>query len=101
MQRIEYPIEELLRDAGYIQIYDGQTASQKKTDQFPMPSEDRQVFIRRYQQIKHNHFINKYVKLIYNLRKGECDAIEYKIQPNGLKRSQEMLSMGGLTKSRR
>jgi len=91
VQRIEYPIEELLRDAGYIQIYDGQTASQKKTDQFAMLPEDRQVFIRRYQQIKHNRFINKYVKLIYNLRKGECDGIEYKIQPNGLKQSQQIM----------
>jgi len=91
MNRIEYPIEELLRDAGYILIYDGQTAPQRKTDQFAVPSEDRQIFIRHYQQIKHNHFINKYVKLVYNLRKGECNAFDYKIKPNSLKQTQNIL----------
>ena len=96
--RIEYPIERLLRDAGYIQIYDGQTSPQKKTEQFNVPPEDRQVFIRRYQQIQNNHFVNKYVKLIYNLRKGECDAFDYKIKPGGLKQSQNMLTTIGLTK---
>lgn len=92
MNRIECPFEQVLRDAGYIEIYDGQTAPQKQSDQFQVPSKERNHFIRYYQQIKGSRFIEKYCKLVYDTRNNWCiECNIYKKAPNGLKIAQQKM----------
>ena len=93
MNRIECPFEQLLREAGYIQVYDGQTAVQKRTEQFFVPPEERRFFVRYYQQTKNNHFIDKYAKLVYDLRSGWCTECNiYRKAPDGIRQEQKMVS---------
>jgi len=96
--RLECPFEELLREAGYIQIYDGQTVIQKRTDQFFVPPEERRFFVRYYQQVISNRLINKYAKLVYDLRSGWCTECNiYRKALNGMKQGQKMISQEDLT----
>lgn len=90
--RIECPWEQILRYAGYVQIYDGQTAIQKRTEQFFVPPEERRFFVRYYQQVDNNHFVNKFAKLVYDLRSGWCtECNTYKKAPNGVKQAQQKM----------
>jgi len=72
MNRIECPYEELLKEAGYIQIYDGQSAPQRPNDPTSLKPEERKLkfFVRYYQKVENNHPVNKYVKLVYDLSTG-------------------------------
>lgn len=93
MKRIECPFEQLLRDAGYVQVYDGQTALHKATEQFGLQPAERRYFIRRYQKVRNNHFINKWATLKYDMRSGyfvECNITNR--LSNGVKQEQVMLS---------
>ena len=86
MQKIEYPIERFLREDGYVQIYDGQLSLHKASEQFKLLPEERRFFVRKYRKVKNNHFTRDCVKLIYDLRKNQCDFIAYQIPPNGIPR---------------
>jgi len=70
MNRTECPYEEHLRKAGYIQIYDGESAPQRKNDPTSLGPGERSFFIRYYQLIKNDRFTDEYVKLVYDLRTG-------------------------------
>ena len=90
--RIECPYEQVLREAGYVQIYDGQTAVQKATEQFNLQPAERRFFVRHYQQMKNNHFINKWAKLVYDTRSGWCTEVTVTSKsPNGAKQEQRMV----------
>lgn len=93
MQRIECPFEQVLRDAGYVQIYDGQTALHKATEQFGLLPAERRYFVRRYRKVRNNHFIDKWATLKYDMRTNYCveSNITNKL-PNGAKQEQTMLS---------
>lgn len=92
MQRIECPFEQLLREAGYVQTYDGQTASHKTSEQFTLRPEDRKFFTRQYQKVRNNHFANEYAKLIYDLRTGWCTECNiYRKAPNGARQAQQTM----------
>ena len=92
IDRIECPFEQLLREAGYVEVYDGQTAPQKQSDQFPVSTEDRRFFTRFYQQVKNNHFTERYAKLVYNSRSYGCiECNIYKKAPDGLKVAQQKM----------
>ena len=71
MNRTECPYEEYLRKMGYIQIYDGESIPQRKNDPTSLKPGERSFFIRYYQLIKNGHFINEYVKLVFDLRNGQ------------------------------
>ena len=92
MNRLECPFEQLLREAGYVEIYDGQTAPQKQSDQFPISIGDRRFFTRFYQQVRNNHFVEQYAKLVWDVRKRQCvECNIYKKAPNGLKVAQQKM----------
>jgi len=88
VQRIEYPIEAFIRSEGYIQIYDGQITLHKATEQFKLQPEERRFFIRRYRKVRNNRFAKDCVKLIYDLRKEQCDFITYTVPTNGIPREE-------------
>ena len=98
MKRIECPYEQLLREAGYIQVYDGQVTPKRDNDISSLQPEDRRFFIRYYQQVKNNHFTNKYVKLVYDLKTSYCDPHHYDKAPDGFKLTEKMLVPVALTK---
>ena len=92
MQRIECPFEELLRAAGYVQTYDGQTTLRKATEQFNLQPEERRFFTRQYQKVKNNRFIPEYAKLVYDMRTSWCTECNvYKKAPNGAKQAQQVM----------
>jgi len=92
MQRIECPFEELLREAGFVQTYDGQTALRKANEQFKLEPEERRFFTRQYQKVKNNHFIPEYAKLVYDLRTSWCTECNvYKKAPNGARHTQQVM----------
>lgn len=94
-KRLECPFEQLLREAGYIQTYDGQTAVQKAGDQFNLLPEERRFFIRRYQQVRNNKFTNKWAVLKFDLRTGWCIECNVVKQVIGMpKQEQRMVSNG-------
>ena len=93
MQRIEYDIEKFLRDEKYIQTYDGQTALHKATEQFGLLPEERRFFVRKYRKVINNRYTRDCVKLIYDLRKGQCDFIRYQIPSNGIPRESRTTSL--------
>ena len=72
MERIECPYEQLLREAGYVQIYDGQTAPHNRQEQFVVKPEDRRYFTRHFRQVKGNRFVDKWATLRYDTREGFC-----------------------------
>ena len=93
MQRIECLYEQDLKESGYVQIFDGQTTSHKATEQLKSQPEERRFFIRRYQKVRNNRFVNKWVTLKYDFRIGyfvEC-TISTKLS-DGSKQEQTMLS---------
>jgi len=96
MNRLECPFEQVLREAGYVQTYDGQTASQKRNEQFFVPPEERRFFVRYYQKINNNHLTDRFAKLVYDLRSGWCtECTIYRKAPNGVKQlHQKMVSQG-------
>lgn len=102
MKRIRCDFEDLLKDAGYILIYDGQTARQRENDPTSLKPEDRRFFTRIYQQVKNNRPTDKYAKLIYDARTGYFEgkdnipykkiAMElYEKAPNGLRATQQRM----------
>ena len=95
MNRTECFYEQHLRKLGYIQIYDGETAPQKQSDQFAIIPEERKFFIRYYQLVKHNHMVKEYVKLVYDLRTGYLKHFpeHYHMLPNGAKKTENMLAL--------
>lgn len=70
--RIECPLERILKEAGFVQIYDGQTAIAIRNQKMPCPPEERRFFVRHYQQAKNGRFINRWAKLVYDLRNRNC-----------------------------
>lgn len=93
VERIECPFEQLLREAGYVQIYDGQTAVQKATEQFNLRPDERRFFVRHYRQVKNNHFVDKWAKLVYDMRTGWCTGCNIvRKTPDGTKHEQSMVS---------
>lgn len=98
--RLECPFEQLLREAGYIQVYDGQTAMKKRNEQFFVLPEERRFFVRYYQQVLNNKMSNKYAKLVYDTRTGWCTECNiYRKMPNGMRQAQQrMVSREDLTK---
>ena len=92
MQRIECPFEQLLREAGYMQTYDGQTTLHKATTQFNLQPEERRFFTRQYQKVRNNHFTNEYAKLVFDLRTDWCiECNVYKKSPNGARQAQQKM----------
>jgi len=100
--RIECPFEEVLRAAGYVQVYDGQAAIQKRNEQFNIPPEERRFFVRHYQKVENNRFVEKFAKLVYDFRSGWCTECDiYKKAPNGMRQArQTMVSQEGLTNTK-
>jgi len=93
MNRIECPFEEVLRSAGYVQTYDGQTAMHKATEQFGLQPAERRYFVRRYQKVRNNRFVNRWATLKYDMRSNFC--VECNISnklSNGARQEQTMLS---------
>jgi len=95
MQRTECPYEEYLRRLGYIQIYDGETAPKKASDQVNLKPEERKFFIRYYQLIKNNHPTDNYVKLVFDLRSGYLAHFpeHYRRLPNGKRQTKDILAL--------
>ena len=95
MQRTECPYEKELKKQGYIQIYDGQTASQKAGDQVNLKPEERMFFIRYYQLVINNRPTNNYVKLVYDLRTGYLRHFpeHYRKLANGKRQVKDMLAL--------
>jgi len=92
VQRIECLFEQLLREAGYVQTYDGQTSLRKATEQFGLQPEERRFFTRQYQKVRNNHFIPEYAKLVYDLRTSWCTECNvYKKASNGVKQAQQVM----------
>jgi len=92
VQRIECPFEQLLREAGYVQTYDGQTSLHKAGEQFKLQPEERRFFTRQYQKVRNNRFIPEYAKLVYDLRTGWCTECNvYKKSPNGMRQAQQKM----------
>jgi len=92
VQRIECPFEQLLREAGYVQIYDGQTTLRKATEQFQLQPEERRFFTRQYQKVRNNRFLPEYAKLVYDLRTGWCTECNvYRKAPNGVRQAQQVM----------
>ena len=92
MQRIECPFEQLLREAGYVQTYDGQTSLHKATEQFKLQPEERRFFTRQYQKVRNNRFLPEYAKLVYDLRTGWCTECNiYRKVPNGVRQAQQVM----------
>ena len=92
MQRIECPFEQLLREAGYVQTYDGQTSLHKATMQFNLQPEERRFFTRQYRKIKNNRFTPECAKLVYDLRTGWCTECNiYRKAPNGVRQAQQKM----------
>jgi len=91
--RIECLFEQVLRDGGYIQIYDGQTSLHKATEQYGLLPAERRYFVRRYQKVKGNRFVNRWATLKYDMRSNFC--VECNISnklSNGARQEQTMLS---------
>jgi len=92
VQRIECPFEQLLREAGYVQTYDGQTTLHKATEQFKLQPEERRFFTRQYQKVVNNRFIPKYAKFVYDLRTGWCTECNiYSKASNGARQAQQVM----------
>lgn len=92
MQRIECPFEQLLREAGYVQTYDGQTSIHKASMQFNLQPEEKRFFTRQYQKVKNNRFTNEYAKLVYDLRTSWCvECNIYKKAANGVRQVQQVM----------
>ena len=91
MNRIECPFEELLREAGYVQTYDGQTALRKATEQFKLQPEERQFFTRQYRKVKNNQFTNEYAKLVYDSRTGWCTHCDLYKRINGIRSAGQVM----------
>jgi len=92
MQRVECPFEQLLREAGYIQTYDGQTTLRKVTEQFQLQPEERRFFTRQYQKVRNNRFLPEYAKLVYDLRTGWCTECNvYRKASNGARLAQQVM----------
>jgi len=93
MQRVECPFEQLLREAGYVQTYDGQTALHKATDQFNLKPEERRVFVRQYRKVRNNRHTSEYARLVYDLRTSWCiECNVYKKASNGARQSQQVMT---------
>jgi len=97
MNRTECLYEKHLKKQGFIQIYDGETAPQKQSDQFAVDSEERRFFVRYYQLVQNNHMMNEYVKLVYDLRSDpprlKCLPEHYHKLPSGLKQVQNIFAL--------
>ena len=91
MQRIECPFEQLLREAGYVQTHDGQTALHKATEQFNLQPEERRFFTRQYQKVRSNRFAPEYAKLVYDLRTGWCTECNIYRKANGVRQAQQAM----------
>lgn len=70
--RIECPLEKALKSAGFVQIYDGQSAIAARHQKNPMPPEERRFFVRHYQQVKNGRFVNWWAKFVYDTRNRNC-----------------------------
>ena len=97
MNRIECLYEEHLKKLGYIQIYDGESAPQKQSDQFSVAPGERGFFIRYYQLVRHHHMENEFVKLVYDLRTDpprlKYFPEHYHKLPNGAKQVEDLLAL--------
>jgi len=75
--RIECPLEKVLREAGFVQMYDGQSAMAVRQQKTPLPPEERRFFVRHYQQARNGRFINKWAKLVYDMRNRRCVTLYF------------------------
>ena len=95
--RTECPYEQYLKQLGFIQIYDGESAPQRPDDPTSLKPGERSFFIRHYQLVRNNRMTNEYAKLVYDLR-GESPRLRYfpehyRKLANGAKKVEDMLAI--------
>lgn len=93
------PYEVMLLELGYVEIYDGQSAQKKITEQFFVPPEERRFFVRYFQKVRNNHMTNEFAKLVYDLRTGWVEPYHFKKTPDNIKHEIKMLKAETLTKT--
>lgn len=91
--RIECPLEKIIKEAGFIQLYDGQSAMQVRQQKMPMPPEERRFFVRHYRQSKNGKFVSRWAKLVYDMRNQACITFYFTSKdPGQEKEEQKMVS---------